>query len=48
VLDYQHKPSLPPNLQTRLDSALETFWQALHRREIEAPLFQLPQGVAHV
>ncbi|MFE4108941.1 MULTISPECIES: NADPH-dependent FMN reductase [Kosakonia] len=48
VLDYQHKPSLTPNLQTRLDKALETFWQALHRRDIQAPDFHLPQGVAHV
>ncbi|TDT60138.1 FMN reductase [Enterobacter sp. AG5470] len=48
VLDYQHKPSLSPNLQTRLDSALETFWQALHRRDIQAPDFHTTQGVAHV
>ncbi len=48
VLDYQHKPVLTPNLQTRLDNALETFWQALHRREIQAPDFHRPQGVAHV
>jgi len=48
VLDYQHKPSLTPNLQGRLDSALETFWQALHRRDIKAPDFHAPQGVAHV
>ncbi|WP_039056329.1 NADPH-dependent FMN reductase [Enterobacter sp. Bisph1] len=48
VLDYQHKPNLTPHLQTRLDSALETFWQALHRRDIQAPVFQQPQGVVHV
>ena len=48
VLDYQHKPSLTPNLQMRLDNALETFWQALHRREIQAPDFHRPQGIAHV
>ncbi|MGY5957597.1 NADPH-dependent FMN reductase [Kosakonia sp. BK9b] len=48
VLDYQHKPGLSPNLQIRLDSALETFWQALHRRDIQAPDFHRPQGVAHV
>lgn len=48
ILDYQHKPTLSPNLQTRLDSALETFWQALHRRDLPAPDFHRPQGVAHV
>lgn len=48
VLDYQHQPRFSPNLQHRLDSALETFWQALHRRDIPAPVFHLPQGAAHV
>lgn len=48
VLDYQHKPLLSPNLQTRLDSALETFWQALHRRDSQAPTFHRTQGIAHV
>ena len=48
VNDYQHQPSFSPNLQTRLDAALETFWQALHRRETYAPSLIRPQGVAHV
>ncbi|MGK4624046.1 NAD(P)H-dependent oxidoreductase, partial [Raoultella ornithinolytica] len=48
VIDYQHKPHFTPNLQTRLDTALETFWHALHRRDIQAPAFGQPQGVAHV
>ena len=48
VIDYQHKPHFTPNLQTRLDNALETFWHALHRRDIQAPAFSRPQGVAHV
>lgn len=48
VLDYQHQPQFSPNLQHRLDSALETFWQALHRRDIPAPVFHLPKGAAHV
>lgn len=39
VVDYQHKPRFTPNLQTRLDSALETFWQALHRRDTQVPAF---------
>ena len=30
------------------DTALETFWHALHRRDIQAPAFGQPQGVAHV
>ncbi|MDX6042844.1 NADPH-dependent FMN reductase [Scandinavium lactucae] len=48
VQDYQHKPQFSPNLEKRLDSALETFWQALHRRDIRVPAFHLKQGVAHV
>lgn len=48
VQDYQHKPVFSPNLQKRLDTALETFWQALHRRDIRVPAFPLSQGVAHV
>ena len=46
VIDYQHKPQFTPNLQTRLDSALETFWQALHRRDVQVPAWT-SQGVAH-
>jgi FMN reductase len=48
VIDYQHKPHFTPNLQTRLDSALETFWQALHRRDVQVPAFGHLKGVAHV
>ncbi|WP_436856885.1 NADPH-dependent FMN reductase [Citrobacter tructae] len=47
VIDYQHKPHFTPNLQLRLDNALETFWQALHRRDVPAPEFHIPQGVVH-
>ncbi len=48
VSDYQHKPVFTPNLQQRLDIALETFWQALHRRDfsVSSPFNQ--QGVANV
>ena len=35
VIDYHHRPQFTPNLQTRLDTALETFWQALHRRDVQ-------------
>jgi len=48
VSDYQHKPAFSPHLQGRLDSALETFWQALHRRENYVPSLVHPQGVVHV
>ncbi|MBB1199879.1 NADPH-dependent FMN reductase [Enterobacteriaceae bacterium 89] len=48
VQDYQHKPHFSPNLEKRLDGALETFWQALHRRDIRVPAFQLQPGVTHV
>lgn len=48
VIDYQHTPHFTPNLHHRLDEALETFWQALHRRDVQAPAFSQPQGVAHV
>lgn len=48
VQDYQHRPQFSPNLETRLNSALETFWQALHRRDRLAPAFHLSPGVAHV
>ena len=34
IKDYQHKPAFTPHLQQRLDGALETFWQALHRRDV--------------
>ena len=48
VIDYQHTPHFTPNLQARLDSALETFWHALHRRDVQVPAFSQAQGVAHV
>jgi len=48
VLEYQHQPVLTPNLQSRLDSALETFWQALHRRDLPAPDLHRAEGIAHV
>ena len=47
VQDYQHKPQFSPNLQNRLDEALETFWQALHRRDTAVPAFRTSPGVAH-
>ncbi|HFZ8995273.1 TPA: NADPH-dependent FMN reductase [Citrobacter freundii] len=48
VLEYQQKPAFTPNLQLRLDSALEAFWQALHRQGVPAPDFNLLQDAAHV
>mgnify|MGYP000701271711 CR=1 FL=1 len=48
VTDYQHKPQFSPNLHTRLDSALETFWQALHRRDIQVPTLSAARQTAHV
>ena len=48
VQDYQHRPQFSPHLHQRLDDALETFWQALHRRDAAAPAFRSAQGVAHV
>lgn len=47
VLDYQHKPDFTPNLQLRLDSALETFWYALHRRDIKVPPVATLRGATH-
>ena len=47
VIDYQHKPQFTPNLQTRLDTALETFWQALHRRDVQVPDLLSLRGNAH-
>ena len=47
VIDYQHKPLFTPNLQTRLDTALETFWQALHRRDVQVPDLLSLRGNAH-
>lgn len=48
VTDYQHKPQFTPNLQGRLDLALETFWQALHRPSSRAPALKTLQRVEHV
>lgn len=48
VIDYQHKPQFTPNLQHRLDTALETFWQPLHRRDVQVPVLSQLKGVAHV
>ncbi|HDG1681154.1 TPA: NADPH-dependent FMN reductase [Kluyvera ascorbata] len=48
VTDYQHKPQFSPNLHTRLDSALETFWQALHRRDIQVPTLSAARLTEHV
>ena len=44
IVDYQHKPGFTPNLQVRLDASLETFWQALHRRDFQAPSYHYTQG----
>ncbi|MGB7800289.1 NADPH-dependent FMN reductase [Buttiauxella sp.] len=48
IADYQHKPVFSNNLQQRLDSALETFWQALHRRDFIVSSPFKTQGAAHV
>lgn len=48
VTDYQHKPQFTPNLQKRLDESLETFWQALHRRDFAVPSPFNARGVSHV
>ncbi len=47
VIDYHHRPQFTPNLQTRLDTALETFWQALHRRDVQVPDLLSLRGNAH-
>jgi FMN reductase len=47
VIDYQHKPQFTPNLQQRLDSALDTFWLALHRRDVQLPQLNTLRGAAH-
>jgi FMN reductase len=48
IADYQHKPVFSNNLQQRLDNSLETFWQALHRRDFIVSSPFKTQGVAHV
>ncbi|SUX74543.1 NAD(P)H-dependent FMN reductase [Citrobacter freundii] len=47
VIDYQHKPQFTHNLQQRLDSALDTFWLALHRRDVQLPQLNALRGAAH-
>lgn len=47
IKDYQHKPAFSPNLHQRLDTALETFWQALHRREVNVAFPFAEQGAIH-
>lgn len=48
ITDYLHHPLFTPDLQNRLDAALETFWQALQRRAVPIPTFSQLQGVVHV
>jgi len=48
ITGYQHHPLFTPDLQNRLDTALETFWQALQRRVVPVPAFSQRQGVVHV
>ena len=48
VTDYQHKPQFSQNLHNRLDSALETFGQALHRRDIQVPRLGAARQAEHV
>ncbi|POT57887.1 NADPH-dependent FMN reductase [Citrobacter amalonaticus] len=47
VIDYQHKPHFTPNLQLRLNGALDTFWLALHRRDAQTPSLKSLRGTAH-
>ncbi len=44
VLDYQHKPVFSANLQHRLDDALDTFWQALHRHDTSHLALKWPEN----
>jgi len=37
IINYQNKPQFTPNLQGRLDQALETFWQTLNRPDSSLP-----------
>lgn len=48
IADYQHKPVFNASLQLRLDTALETFWQALHRRDFTVISPFIQQGAAYV
>ena len=47
VIDYRHKPQFTPNLQQRLDSALDSFWLALRRRDVQLPQLNTLRGAAH-
>lgn len=47
IIDYQHKPLFTSHLQLRLDNALETFWHALHRRDVKVPAADILRGAAH-
>ncbi|WP_276641421.1 NADPH-dependent FMN reductase [Siccibacter turicensis] len=47
IADYHHRSAFTPVLQHRLDHALETFWQALHRPQPAIPPLTL-QGAVHV
>ncbi|EOC0586581.1 NADPH-dependent FMN reductase [Cronobacter sakazakii] len=47
VLDYHHQPRFSPQLQTRLDDALDTFWQALTRRHLATPAPQFTRRTLH-
>lgn len=48
ITDYLHQPRSTPNLQSRLDTALATFWQSLQRRALPAIAFTQLQRVAHI
>ncbi len=47
VLDYHHQPRFSEPLQTRLDDALDTFWQALTRRHLATPAPQFTRRTLH-
>ncbi|ELY3728068.1 NADPH-dependent FMN reductase [Cronobacter sakazakii] len=47
VLDYHHQPRFSEPLQTRLDDALDTFWQALTRRHQAPPAPQFTRRTLH-
>ncbi|ELY2786639.1 NADPH-dependent FMN reductase [Cronobacter sakazakii] len=47
VLDYHHQPRFSEPLHTRLDDALDTFWQALTRRHQAPPAPQFTRRTLH-
>ncbi|CCK06464.1 FMN reductase [Cronobacter sakazakii 696] len=47
MLDYHHQPRFSEPLQTRLDDALDTFWQALTRRHLATPAPQFTRRTLH-